>query len=388
MSERAVGEASLPTPTGTYPVGRSAYHWRDDRHDLVVWIWYPAAPAPDARPAPYLPAGWEAIGQFWGFQADRVSSHAYADAPLSEAEAAYPVLIFSPAGFPPLSLAALLEEIASHGYVVVGVNHTGESALTVFPDGRFVPMDAVRMQPLLGPFSGPPEDTLRARAAVADLKAAEVRFVADCLAALNAGRLGDDRLVGRLDLGRLGAFGHSMGGNAALEWCRLDDRCRAAANLDGGLWNEVGRVGVERPVLHAMADHPEMAMPCADLVRAGIYPSVAWCEAEQAISVGGWQTVYERGKPAYAASIAGSGHISFLDVPFLPIEPGSMMAGGLAGVKIDARRAWRITSDLLLALFGRHLDGAPAPLLDGPSNTYPEVAFGAPRDLLARRAGG
>jgi hypothetical protein len=33
---------------------------------------------------------------------------------------------------------AQLEELASHGYVVVGINHAFGSAVTVFPDGRNV----------------------------------------------------------------------------------------------------------------------------------------------------------------------------------------------------------------------------------------------------------
>jgi predicted dienelactone hydrolase len=37
-----------------------------------------------------------------------------------------------------------------------------------------------------------------------------------------------------------GGFGHSFGGNAALQWCRDDPRCLAAANLDEALWTEVG----------------------------------------------------------------------------------------------------------------------------------------------------
>ena len=36
-------------------------------------------------------------------------------------------------------------------------------------------------------------------------------------------------------------------------------------------------------------------------------------------------------------------------------------------------RMWRVTSNLLLAFFDRHLLRDPAPLLDGPSSDYPEV---------------
>src|SRR5262245_49174768 len=139
MSESAsaqTGPASpsgpLPAPTGRYPVGRAMYIWHEapgeappagsgrGPRELVVWVWYPAAPEPGARPASYLPAGWEAVGQFWGFRAEGAFSHAFADAPVASDRATYPVLVFSPAGYPPLSLAAILEEVASHGYVVAG----------------------------------------------------------------------------------------------------------------------------------------------------------------------------------------------------------------------------------------------------------------------------
>ena len=118
------------------------------------------------------------------------------------------------------------------------------------------------------------------------------------------------------------------------------------------------------------------------MVQQGIYPSAAWCEAERALMLGGWQTVYERSRPGYGVLIRGSAHISFMDVPFLPIEAGSMVAGGLAAIRLDSRRAWRVTCDHLLAFFGKHLSGSPAPLLDCPAPEYPEVEPGAPRELL------
>jgi hypothetical protein len=70
----------------------------------------------------------------------------------------------------------------------------------------------------------------------------------------------DSPFAGRLDLGRIGALGHSFGGNAALEWCRADTTCGGAVNLDGALWTAVGRVGMERPALQLITDHSEFAM--------------------------------------------------------------------------------------------------------------------------------
>ena len=67
------------------------------------------------------------------------------------------------------------------------------------------------MRAVLGPPSGSPEDTFRARADIVNAKVADISFVVDWLEELAAQPAGSDRLAGRLDLARLGCFGHSMG---------------------------------------------------------------------------------------------------------------------------------------------------------------------------------
>ena len=62
-------EITLPTPTGSFPVGRMISDWADDAHpdtlapvpgtkrELLVWIWYPAAAGPSGAVVDdYLPA--------------------------------------------------------------------------------------------------------------------------------------------------------------------------------------------------------------------------------------------------------------------------------------------------------------------------------------------
>ena len=89
---------------------------------------------------------------------------------------------------------------------MAGINHTYESAVSVFPDGRVVPMDSVRIQPVLGPFDGVPEHTHQKRAEVAERQASDIEFVAAQLETLNRSA---DPLADRMDLDRLAAFGHS-----------------------------------------------------------------------------------------------------------------------------------------------------------------------------------
>jgi predicted dienelactone hydrolase len=214
------------------------------------------------------------------------------------------------------------------------------------------------------------------RAALCDYKAADLASVADHVARLNVDSA--DRFAGRLDLTRVGAFGHSFGGNAALQWCRTDRRCRAAVNMDGALWTEVGRVGLDRPALQMLGEHDNFRLTGEDAVRAGAAPNVDWFEAEKAISLGGWRTVHRRSQPGYTVQIRGATQISFMDVPFLPVQDGSIIKPLMATTRIQPQRMWRISCDLLLAFFARHLNGAAAPLLDGPSDNYPELTFSPP----------
>ena len=53
----------LPAPTGRFPVGRTTFWWTnptDSEHQVMVWMWYPAAPSGHDRAAEYLPADWRA----------------------------------------------------------------------------------------------------------------------------------------------------------------------------------------------------------------------------------------------------------------------------------------------------------------------------------------
>jgi pimeloyl-ACP methyl ester carboxylesterase len=253
---------------------------------------------------------------------------------------------------------------------VVGVNHTDETPVTVFADGRVVAVNPDAQAGVLGPQTGPYQERFRERGAVCDYKAADLASVADRLQLLAGDATG--LLAGRLDLDRLGGFGHSFGGNAALQWCRNDRRCRAAAHLDGALWTEVGRVGLDRPALQLLAEHPEFARSGADAVAAGAATDAAAYDAEKAITFGGWRTVHRRARPGYTMQIQGATHVSFMDVGLLPLPDGSPVKAMLAATRIDPRRMWRITCDVLLAFFATHLDQQPVPpLLRAPQTTTP-----------------
>ncbi len=238
---------TLPTPTGNFAVGRTEYDWIDPARtdalagqpglprELAVWVWYPGAANPAAQPAPYLPLNWvqardedQGAGRLIEHEFTGILTHSFTGLALSTAQAAYPVLVMQPGMGPMASdYTVLAENLASHGYVVVGINQTYTSNLVVFPDGRVAPRSA----------SGtiPDGDTQAAAQVDGDrimgVWKQDARFVLDQLDQLNADS--NSPFYQRLDLAHTGLFGHSFGGATAFAVCQQDGRCKAGANLDG-----------------------------------------------------------------------------------------------------------------------------------------------------------
>ena len=79
---------------------------------------------------------------------------------------------------------------------MVGVNHTYETAVTVFPDGEVVALDPDALGGALGPNAGDYERVFAARGAVCEYKAADLGSVVDQLEHLDRlpVGLGTDRL--------------------------------------------------------------------------------------------------------------------------------------------------------------------------------------------------
>ena len=366
---------TLPAPTGAQAVGRTSFEWIDtardepftddpaDHRELVIWMWYPAEPMPAAERAAYLPGLWgDLIGDALGLDLDRVAVQAVADAPVASGQPRYPLVLLSPgSGFMPAVYTALAEELASHGFIVVGVNHTYNSTVTVFADGRVVPA-APEAQPQ-------PTDIDEMRAAgvaMTEIHADDLAFVLDRLEQL------DDEtgpLAGRLDLSRIGVLGHSLGGAAAAELCRVDRRCDAGVNMDGLVWGEAAATGVSVPFLLLMSEH----RPCAEVAELENV-TVETCEGLEALFTESWRTVRDMAQPGSWLIIEGSRHGSYSDAPFLPAG-AEILRSLVGGATIEPERMWRLTSDLLLAFLDRYLNGNPAPLLDSPSPEYPEVQF-------------
>jgi predicted dienelactone hydrolase len=159
---------------------------------VEVLAWYPSGTAAASSAGPHAPYLRESIAEARAFGSligapgvfddlASVTTHAVIDAPVAPGSSLLLVLVFS------------------HGYTGLA------SAYTALLE------DLVRRANAVGRHTRLVLDRLPSRPR-----------------ATTAGRL-----AARIDMARLGVFGHSMGGVTAGQFCLQDPRCRAALNLDG-----------------------------------------------------------------------------------------------------------------------------------------------------------
>lgn len=251
---------TVPSPTGSNPVGVAELHltdpdrtdpWGEGRREVMVQIWYPAQDSGDPAPAAWMsPGGREEQADYLaelGVPRERWSlgpSHSFPNRPARERTGRFPVLLNSPGmGDATGWSTARAEDLASHGYVVVAINHTHEAFSVHFPDGRVehtvVPLDS-------------PQEVLRD--VLLPTRVADTRFVLDELSAATghgsqATRSLPAGLAESMDMTKVGMFGHSLGGSTTVQALHDEPRIRAGINLDGPILGSVAAEGTEKPLL-------------------------------------------------------------------------------------------------------------------------------------------
>ena len=356
----------LPEPGGPHRIGTVSFQWTDparleaytaapdDQRTIMVQVWYPATPAKDAKTAPWMNrldvagpviAGYLNLPSFFLDHAALVQTHSYADAPADGAEAAYPVVIYSHGwnGFRTINVNES-EALASQGYIAVAVDHTYGAMVTVFGDGQVALNNPAALPDR--DVVGPAEYT-RATQQLEATYAGDLEFALDQLARVNSGEIAGP-LTGKLDLSRVGVYGHSTGGGATVVFCAADDRCDAAFGQDpwvGPVPDDVIAAGLRQPFLAMMSE--------------------TWSTGENTARL---DTLQAAGAgDNYRLVIAGTKHYDFTLLPLLtPLAP----ALGLKG-PLSAERVLPITTNYLVAFFDYYLKGTGAVALAG----YPEVSF-------------
>ena len=362
----------LPTPTGPFAVGRANYTWVNnavsdelspngsEKETVVVWIWYPAAPDGHSRPADYFPPAWQAalarhsgtLLTFLTRDPNRIQVHSMLDVPVSPGHRSYPIVIMRAGGAAfTTDYTTLAEDLASHGYFVVGIDAPYRTTVVVLPDGHVIERIPSANLDLVDDAG-----VHRMAEKLLPMWTGDIRFVLQQLDGLNTDDPGG-RFIGKLDFSRLGTFGHSFGGAQALQFCHDDSRCRAAIDIDGIAFGSVVQQGLDKPGMILMSDHSrEMSDP----------------ESREIIST--LQSIYSRFPTGAFVTIRGANHFSFSDQIVLRSQ---LLISALMGVRVFGhlapRRGLAISADYVHTFFDVYLNGAQPSQLATLTSKYPEI---------------
>ncbi len=368
-------ETTLPTPTGKFVIGRTMCVWSDaaqsntvvkqprTHRELVAWIWYPAVTRRPAQRVDYLPAPWRTalerhggvlITQFMNRDLFRVRAHSIRDADVSPQQHSYPVVLMR-AGLAKLttSYTTLAEDLASHGYVVVGFDAPYRTTIVVLPDGRVIERTP---QNNLDTFGGLRQEQIANK--LVEAWSADMSFAVDQLEGLNRSDP-SGRFLGRLDMQRVGVFGHSLGGATALQFCHDDARCKAGIDIDGAPLGSVVNEGVTQPFMFILSDHSGEP------------------EAESRPVFANIRSIYDHlpNDRRLEIVIPGANHYRFSDDgALLQVQLVLRVLRMLGVVRIEGRRQIALTVHYIDTFFDVYLKGAPASELKSQAE-FPEIKY-------------
>ncbi|MFH1253838.1 MAG: dienelactone hydrolase family protein [bacterium] len=254
--------SNFPQPKGPYGVGQIKYHWvdgsrkelnaQDPEHpnrELMVYVYYPSAKS-DAKNSydfDVVESSIEFLSNasklpkfvFSGIKF--IKTYSQPDAPIAKSAMPFPVIIFSHGGGPVVQqYTYMLEEVASHGFIVVGINHPYVASAVRYPDGRIVkPISKEKMRDSNG------------KAELLECNIQDVSFVLNKIEELIAAK---DILWSHADLSKVGVMGHSFGGRTATKVIRQDPRFKCGINMDGGAQNEDISEPFSKPFMFMIAE--------------------------------------------------------------------------------------------------------------------------------------
>ncbi|MCJ1270574.1 hypothetical protein MMC22_010471 [Lobaria immixta] len=164
---------------------------------------------------------------------ERISTYSQTDGPFfTTGEKSLPLLVFSP-GFGQTfhGYTSILQEVARKGYVVAAIDHPYDAEIVEFPDGTTVQ-----------------GANLSASHTFTEILMPRLRDVSFVLNELSQPATSHPF---PLDTRHVVAFGHSLGGDTAIEVMLQDSRVKGGVNFDGNFNGKLQSSGVSisRPVL-------------------------------------------------------------------------------------------------------------------------------------------
>jgi len=142
----------------------------------------------------------------------------------------FPLIIFSHGlGGNRTQNTIMIEELASHGYVVIAIEHAYDANISIFDNGDIADYRSGINYQRRHTEKLTPEEFWAIRLPQLKTRAKDVNFV---LNEIESGNF-PEQLIKIIDLDNVGVFGHSFGGATSIYSAYSDNRIDACINLDG-----------------------------------------------------------------------------------------------------------------------------------------------------------
>ncbi|OPA73617.1 Platelet-activating factor acetylhydrolase plasma/intracellular isoform II [Paenibacillus selenitireducens] len=373
----------LPKPDGPEKVGTQTFHFTDqnrdevltddqsDKRELMVQIWYPTENSNNNKSEALFPKDKEMFKKYIQTYSNSLNlpdfvfdywkysrTNSYENVEILPSTSPYPLVLLSHGmGTSRVLHASQAENLASHGFIVVTIDHTYSTFATIFPDGRVTDYKTKMT-------------TIDDRRKIGNIWTQDVEFVINQIEKLNSGAI-ESQFKGKIDLNNIGVMGHSFGGATAFNTTYLDHRIKAEINMDGSLYEVENRDVINKPFM---------------FIRSGSFKD--WLvdfkndknsdnEINKQLSdeLHIIKNVINQG--GSAIYVEGTQHFNFTDLQFYS---ELIKLTGITG-DINGKRGSSIVNQYVLDFFNKQLKGTGGNLIQGPNDMYPEVKFIDPEDL-------
>ncbi|WP_339293379.1 alpha/beta fold hydrolase [Paenibacillus sp. FSL W8-0187] len=373
----------LPKLEGPEKVGTQTFHFTDqnrdevltedqsDKRELMVQVWYPTENRNNNKRGTLFPNDKEMFKKFiqsfstslklpdfvldyWKYN----RTNSYENVEILPSTSLYPLVLLSHGmGTSKVLHASQAENLASHGFIVVTIDHTYSTFATIFPDGRVTDYKTKMT-------------TVEDRREIGNIWTQDVEFVIDQIEKLNSGAI-ESQFKGKIDLNNLGVMGHSFGGATAFNTTYLDHRVKAGINMDGSLYEVENRDDINKPFMFIRSGSFEDWLANFEIDRNSDDEVTKSLSDELHIMK---NVINHGGNVIY---VEGTQHFNFTDLQFYS---ELIKLTGITG-DINGKRGSNIVNQYVLDFFNKQLKGTSGNLLQGPSDMYPEVKFIDPEEL-------
>jgi predicted dienelactone hydrolase len=280
--------------------------------------------------------------------------HESTDAPVQSGKSRFPVLLFVPGlSWLATDYSVIIDDLVSHGYVIVGISPAGFSEPVEFPDGRITKRSLA-----FGEKAGIEQSIEQD----------------DALFALGKIRAMNDTgfLSGRIDTKKIGAFGHSLGGTTALVVAARDTAVRAAINIDGDPMGDVREVRPHQPVLLISSESPtvdttntKLSVRQKQLIQEGL-------ERSEKRRTDDWSAISSQSASAHRITIPGAYHLNFEDAALASGLLTDRQARWMKFGTIEPERALASLNQIVRTFFDESFGRLPATnVFAKPDRSFP-----------------